>query len=74
MPRVNFRHIKVVLILGDAHFLDEHIKTHLVECEAGVFLDIWPHNYNVGDSAGWQISIGFVRIVNHSKTALTISD
>ena len=40
VPRVNIRHIKVLLILGDAHFLDEHIESHLVECEAGLFLDI----------------------------------
>ena len=72
VPRVNIRHIKVVLILGDAHFLDIHIKTHLVECEAGVFLDIWPHKYEVRDNAGWQLSIGFIRIVNNSEKALTI--
>ena len=30
VPRVNVRHIKVLLILGDAHFLDEHIESHLV--------------------------------------------
>ena len=72
VPRVNIRHIKVVLILGDAHFLDVHIKSHLVECEAGLFLDIWPHKYEVRDNAGWQLGIGFLRVVNKSEKALTI--
>ena len=73
VPRVNVRHIKVLLILGDAHFLDEHINSHLVQCKAGVFLDIWPHKYEVRDSAGWQLGIGFVRVVNMSEKALTVS-
>ena len=60
-------------MLGDVQYLDEHIKSHIIECESGTFLDIWPHKYTVRDSAGWQVSIGFVRVVNNSKSALTIS-
>ena len=37
VPRINIRHIKVLLMLGDVHFLDEHIKSHIIECESGIF-------------------------------------
>ena len=73
VPRINIRHIKVLLILGDVHFLDEYIISYIIECESGTFLNIWPQKYTVRDNAGCQLGIGFVRVVNNSKSALTIS-
>ena len=44
---INGRFIKKCVILADALFLPEFINPFLIKCQAGTFLDIFPHSYVV---------------------------
>ena len=73
-PQIEKNFIKKFVILGDALFLPEFLAPFLVTCEAGTFLNIFPHTYVVpsNDPLHRQTSVGFVQIIDKSQNAFTI--
>ena len=73
---VDKKYIKKMVILGDVLFLPEFLAPFLVTCKAGTFLNIFPHTYVVpsNDPIVRQTSVGFIEIINKSKSAFTFGE
>ena len=46
-PSINIQNIKKCVILADALYLPEFMDPFLIKCQAGFFLNIFPHSYTV---------------------------
>ena len=74
-PQVDKGFIKKTVIVGDALFLPEFLQSHLIKSDAGVFLDIFPHQYVVPSNDIFlhkKCSVGFIEVINKSRNAFTI--
>ena len=74
-PQIEPKYIKKCVIMADALFLPEFVNPFLITCQAGTFMNIFPHSYVVtsNDPLHRQTSVGFVEIINKSKNALTLN-
>ena len=74
-PKLGSDQLQTWVILGDALLLPEFVNPFFISCQSGLFLNIYPHSYGVktNDPLFNKTKIGFVKVVNMSRNALTIN-
>lgn len=74
-PKLSSDQLQTWVILGDALLLPDFVDPFLISCQSGLFLNIYPHSYGVKSNEPLfnKTKIGFVKVVNMSRNALTIN-
>ena len=74
-PKLSSDQLQTWVILGDALLLPVFVDPFLITCQSGHFLNIYPHSYGVKSNEPLfnKTKIGFVKVVNMSRNALTIN-
>ena len=74
-PLIQPHFIRNLVLIGDALYLEEFVDPFLIKVNGQLFLDIFPHSYIVSsnDPIVSRVGVGFVRVFNRSRNALTLA-